>query len=69
MFLRYLLIFITSNNFNDISGAREVQLLVRLDLIFDHVYIPLLHTTPNPVQVGIGRSSVRTGQQSQCLGG
>jgi hypothetical protein len=69
VFLRYLLIFITSNKFNDISGAQEVQLLVRLHLIFDHVYIPSLHTTPNPVEVAIDRSSVRTGKQSQCLGG
>ena len=49
---------ITSHKSDDISVAREVQLLVRLHLIFDHVYISSLHTTPNPAHVGIGHSSV-----------
>ena len=38
---------------------------VRLHLIFDNVFIPSLNTTPNPVHVGIGRSSVINGQQSK----
>ena len=60
---------ITSHKSGDISGTREVQLLVKLHLIFDHVYIPSSHTTPKHVHVGIGRFSVIPGQRSKCFGG